>query len=245
MRCRKIKQCASIDRALPHHIHHPCLEKPVVPPRGMGLERIKMAICKIRYRVIQNYNCDFYSWGPTTRRKWNQIVNEMEKSKGNNDGFETPQENSMGHSESEFHSPTPMGDAAKTRAANIADTIASVAGGTAATLKEFASPIKKRPRKDIPDGKVTVRGRPRKNTQPQEKKPRISQEAREGMDIMHQLTSEACNKAAEVFMDSSFVLTDVKTSITAPSPVAPFVEAKSERRETSEYPNLDRFLSEF
>jgi H3 lysine-79-specific histone-lysine N-methyltransferase len=184
------------------------------------------------------------AYGPTTRRKWNQIVNEMESTKK---GSETPNENN--HSELDFRSSTPIVDAAKTRDENIADIIASVAGGMSQQIpKEFSSPTKKRPRKDTIDGgKVTVRGRPRKNTQPIEKRARISQEAREGMDIMHQLTSEACNKAAEIFADSSFVITDVNNPAlkATTTTLTPKIEIDSgSQGQQQEYPNLDRFITE-
>uniref|UniRef100_A0A7E4VW31 Histone-lysine N-methyltransferase, H3 lysine-79 specific n=1 Tax=Panagrellus redivivus TaxID=6233 RepID=A0A7E4VW31_PANRE len=213
--------------------------------------------------------------GPTTRRKWNQYVNELETSKTNSPARSIPKSSKKAESDAAkaAHatvesalakiktSPTslpstpppavntPESAAKAARAANIADTIDSVADGTASTVKQLSSsstapdpnkttPVaKKRARKEpAADGK-TPRGRPRKNNgAPVEKKLRMSLDAKEGIDIMHQLTTDVQSTTKLPDDEQNFVVTEF--SSLHRSAVEPEMMELDNR-----YPNLDAFMT--
>lgn len=80
-------------------------------------------------------------------------------------------------------------------------------------------PATKKKAKVPKEQRNTTRGRPRKYPQapPREKhrsptqKARLSNDAKEGIEIMHQMTCEVVNMKPSTVLDASFVLTDLKS----------------------------------
>ncbi|KAE9549868.1 hypothetical protein FO519_006921 [Halicephalobus sp. NKZ332] len=182
-------------------------------------------------------NCSWL-FGPTTRRKWNQYVNEMEAKKKEGPEPSVKLDISI-PMEIDVRPPTPSStEALRARTASIVNTIESVADGSAGSVKALFSPLKKKPKKVSPDSRTPPnRGRPRKNGS--QTKCKISQEAMEGMELMHNMTREACtSNPMEAVFDPSFILTDVQSSMR---------KTKVKTEITSgvhKYPNLDVFMNE-
>lgn len=188
-----------------------------------------------------------FRYGPTTRRKWNQYVSEMEAKKKDGEdhpkqhmGATVPMELDMRPKQIIMES-----EAMRQRTASIVDTIASVADGTAGTVKQMLSPMKKKVKKESFDGKTPLnRGRPRKNgsISKMTNKNHISPEALEGMELMHKMTREACSTdhPLESFFDPAFILTDLHAAIRKNK-----IKGEDCSSSMSKYPNVDRFISKF
>jgi len=177
-------------------------------------------------------------FGPTTRRKWNQYVNEMETKK--KEGPESSAKSDISiPMEIDVRPPTPNStEASRARTASIVNTIESVADGSAGSVNALLSPAKKKPKKTSPDSRTPPnRGRPRKNGS--QTKCKISQEAMEGMELMHKMTREACtSNPMEAVFDPSFILTDVQSSMRKPKVKTEIASG------ANKYPNLDVFMNE-
>jgi hypothetical protein len=194
--------------------------------------------------------------GPTTRRKWNDYVSELEQQKRRKGA----------HDEDED-------DLASTSKANHESMMSDEGNGDPRSPSEFSltspsgrKPPTKKPRKEKERKPNAPRGRPRKTPKvgPNDahnhtghNNPRLSAEAKEGMELMHQITCAVSH--GKVVDDPTKMLSEMHASTSRMAAIAsveetfsraavkiPFPTTPSHIRQNgrSKYANLDAFLDD-